>query len=164
MSDELTLNNLLSLPWEARFVPANHEEDLFRYDSWWIAHSQGAEDSNILSPLFQQVTELVDDTPETVEARARLWAAAPELLKACVAALIQLGASDSDDVERLQAVYDTLYKATYKATGRDIPLEEWGETFPIPWHCSDCGAAWEASLAEFPDQAHCPKCQSVHIY
>lgn len=165
MKHETNFNNLDALPrpWEARFVPANHEEDLFRYDSWWIAHSQGSEDSNILSPLFQQVTELVDDTPETVKARARLWAVAPELLEAAVEALLLLG-TDCDDYERLGKAHHALNKAIYKATGRDILEEDRGEVFPIPWHCSDCGAAWEASLAEFPDKAHCPKCESVHIY
>lgn len=147
------------LPWEARFVPANHEEDLFRYDSWWIAHSVG--DNGAL--IFQQVTELADDTPETVEARARLWAVAPGLLEAAVEALLLLGA-DCDDYERLGKAHHALNKAIYKATGRDILEEDRGEAFPIPWHCSDCGATWEASLAEFPDKAHCPECQSVHIY
>lgn len=165
MSDEPNFNNLdaLPLPWEVRFVPANHEEDLFRYDSWWIAHSQGDEDSNILSPLFQQVTELVDDTPETVKARAHLWAKAPLLLEACITALM-LGSWSDDPVD--QETYDLLRKAILEATGHDIIAETLGpeEDAPLTWYCNDCGATWEASLAEFPDKAHCPQCESVHIY
>lgn len=157
MSDELTLNLATGapLPWHAE--KSIHECYPFVEVEWKIKDASG----DIVGSLEPRHK---DTSLFPVEARARLWAAAPELLEVCVTALIQLGAPDSDDVEKLQAVYDALYKATHKATGRDIPLEEWGETFPIPWHCEDCGASWQASLTEFPDKAHCPKCQSVHIY
>lgn len=153
MSDEPTFNNLgsLPLPWEA----SRRSFDSWGLPKWWITHEGDI--------AFQPLKEFPGDTPETVEARARLWAAAPELLEAAVEALLLLG-SDCDDYERLGKAHHALNKAIYKATGRDIMEEDRGETFPIPWHCSDCGATWEASLAKFPEQAHCPQCQSVHIY